>query len=294
MRQWVAGQFGATRQNGAMSDAIDAVLFDLDDTLLDGEAAWRSGVNRVLLRCPEVAAPAALQAWETAFAEHYPRYLAGEMTQQECQAARIRSWAALLAVTVDAGTEMSWFGDYQEGYEAGWAAFGDVAACLSDLDGVRIGVVTNGDSEMQRAKLDTLGLGAAFEVVVASGDIGIAKPDPRIFHHAARQLRLPPTRCLYVGDRRDTDALAALGAGMTAVWLNRRGGVAPDGRVPQIATLSALPSLVRVLRAVGGAHPFGLSAADRVEQPRYCVRHRLGIITRGRRRSARTGTEPAG
>ncbi|HEV2374996.1 MAG TPA: HAD family hydrolase [Streptosporangiaceae bacterium] len=227
-----------------MTDAIDAVLFDLDDTLLDGDAAWRAGIDQVLLRCPEVGRAAALSAWEAAFREHYPRYLAGELTQQECQLARIRSWAALVPVTVAPGTEASWFGDYQAGYEAGWAAFADVAGCLSALQGMRLGIVTNGDSVMQRAKLDTLGLGLAFEVVVASGDIGIAKPDPRIFHHCAQRLGLPPARCLYVGDRRDTDALAAQAAGMTAIWLNRRGIDAPDDQVREITTLAALAEMV--------------------------------------------------
>jgi putative hydrolase of the HAD superfamily len=149
-----------------------------------------------------------------------------------------------------AGTELDWFGEYLVGYSAGWAAFEDVAPCLTALTGMRFGVVTNGESVQQRAKITALGLTEAFAVVVASGDIGIAKPDPRIFRHAVRQLGTVPERCVFVGDRRDTDALAAAATGMKGVWLNRTaasGDPVPvtGGEVLQIATLAELPVLLR-------------------------------------------------
>jgi putative hydrolase of the HAD superfamily len=227
-----------------MTDAAEAILFDLDDTLLDGDAAWRAGLDNVLVRCPEVDRAAAFRAWEAAFQEQFPRYIAGEATFEESRAARIRSWAERLPVTVEAGTELSWFDDYLAGYEAGWTAFDDVAPCLGALRKLRLGVITNGDGDQQRAKLAALGLGAVFEVVIVSGDVGYAKPDPRIFHLAAARLGLPPGRCLFVGDRRDTDALGALAAGMPAVWLNRGSSKAPDDAVREIATLAELPGLL--------------------------------------------------
>ncbi|MGE5286190.1 MAG: HAD family hydrolase [Micromonosporaceae bacterium] len=224
---------------------VEAVLFDLDDTLLDGDAAWRCGMNRMLARCPEVDRTAAFQAWDVVTREHYPRYLAGELTFEESRVARVRSWADRVGVTVEANAELAWFHDYRAGYEAGWVAFGDVGPCLKELERLRLGVITNGDGAQQRAKLAALGFEAVFEVVIASGDIGCAKPDPRIFHFAAARLGLPPERCLFVGDQRDSDALGALAAGMPALWLNRDARTAPDDQVPEIATLAELPVLVR-------------------------------------------------
>lgn len=232
-----------------MAAAFDTVLFDLDDTLLDGDAAWHSGIARLLARCPQVDRDAARLAWDAAFERHFPVYLAGEMTFVEHQAARMRSWAALVDVPLPAGTELDWFGDYLAGYSAGWAAFEDVAPCLAALAGMRFGVITNGESVQQRAKIAALGLTEAFAVVVASGDIGIAKPDPRIFRHAVRQLGTAPERCVFVGDRRDTDALAATAAGMKGVWLNRTTAsgdpvLVAGEEVPEIATLAELPVLL--------------------------------------------------
>jgi putative hydrolase of the HAD superfamily len=227
-----------------MVPVIDAILFDLDDTLLDGNAAWRCGMEALLARCPEVERALALDAWNDVFEEYFPQYLSGELTFEESRIARIRAWSEAVSVVVTPGEELSWFDLYLGGYESGWVAFADVSSTLDALNGFRLGVITNGDGDQQRAKLHTLGLQEAFEVVICSGDVGYAKPDRRIFTSAATRLALPPERCLYIGDRRDTDALGALEAGMSSLWLNRKGVPAPDGRVRQITTLEGLLALV--------------------------------------------------
>jgi putative hydrolase of the HAD superfamily len=230
-----------------MSDTFDAVLFDLDDTLLDGENAWQSGLKTLLTRCPEVSPVRARSAWDAAFEQHFPRYLSGELTFDAHRAARMRSWADLVDVRLPLGAELDWFGEYLVGYEAGWIAYTDVQACLDTLagSGLRLGIITNGDSAQQRDKLKVLGLTDMFAVVVAAGDIGIAKPDSRIFHHAAGELGLAPRRCVFVGDLRDTDALGAAGAGMKGVWLNR--GARSDGAGGGIAEISSLAELPLLL-----------------------------------------------
>jgi putative hydrolase of the HAD superfamily len=179
--------------------------------------------------------------WSEANELFFPRYLSGELTFDEHRKARMRWWADKLDVEIPFGAELEWFGDYRAGYEAGWCAYPDVAPCLTALADLPTGIITNGDSVQQHAKVEALGLAGAFRVVVASGDIGIAKPDPRIFHHAARALGVQPERCAYIGDKRDTDAQAATAAGMTGIWLNRASLPAPDTDVVmQIVTLADL------------------------------------------------------
>jgi putative hydrolase of the HAD superfamily len=51
--------------------------------------------------------------------------------------------------------------------------------------------------------------------------VGIGKPDPRIFEVTCAQLGLSPADCVYVGDRLETDALAAQAAGLRGIWLDR-------------------------------------------------------------------------
>ena len=242
-----------------MTAVIEAVLFDLDDTLLDGDAAGEAGLRTLLARCPPAEPPlvwdAAVAAWDLAFREHFPPYLRGEITMAQSRAARIRAWADRLAVPLDAGSEATWFDWYLAGYEAAWARFGDVAACLDALAGLRLGVITNGDGEQQRAKLTAIGLDGRFETVIASGEAGFAKPDARIFRLAATALGVPLERCLFIGDNYAGDALGAQAAGMRAVWLNRRGEPAPDGAVPQIASLAELPGLILAAAPESGGEP---------------------------------------
>ncbi len=125
-----------------------------------------------------------------------------------------------------------------------------MAPCLGALAGFRLGVITNGDGTQQRAKLAAIGLGESFEVVIASGDAGFAKPDPRIFRLAASRLGLAPGECLLIGDNPDTDIAGALGAGMRAVWLNRTAAPAAVDAVPELTTLAGLPPLLAALAAL--------------------------------------------
>lgn len=88
--------------------------------------------------------------------------------------------------------------------------------------GVRLGIITNGHSDRQHAKLDVMErLRDDMDTIIVSGDIGIRKPDPRIFHKAVADLGVTPEQAWYVGDHPANDILGAAGAGLTAVW--RRG-----------------------------------------------------------------------
>jgi putative hydrolase of the HAD superfamily len=81
-----------------------------------------------------------------------------------------------------------------------------------------------------------------FTAAVSAREIGVAKPDARIFHAAAAQLQLPVEAVLHVGDDASTDVLGALEAGMQTVWVNTQGHVWPHAS-PQPLTVSHLAEL---------------------------------------------------
>jgi putative hydrolase of the HAD superfamily len=226
--------------------AFDAVLFDLDDTLLDGDAAWVAGLAEMCRRCPDVPAEPAFTAWHDVFADPFEAYLRGESTLEESRRERVRQWWQTLNIAAADDEVDAWWADYERGYVAGWSRFPDVDGCLAGLAGIPIGLITNGDSDQQRAKVLALGLDGVVSVVVVSGDLGYAKPDPRIFRYAAQALSVEPERCLFVGDRLDADVAGALSAGMQAVWLNRRALEVPAG-IASIAGLDELEPLLAQL-----------------------------------------------
>lgn len=77
-----------------------------------------------------------------------------------------------------------------------------------------VGIVSNFDTRL-RPLLE--GLALRFDVLACSGELGVEKPDPRIFEHALRELGVPPQGALMVGDSPAHDVEAALALGCDAV-----------------------------------------------------------------------------
>lgn len=86
--------------------------------------------------------------------------------------------------------------------------------------GYILGAITNGVSSLQNLKLDTAGIRDLFDVVVVSGDIGIYKPDRRIFDEAVRRAGVKNEESLFVGDHPVNDIEGALGANMQVIRMN--------------------------------------------------------------------------
>lgn len=86
--------------------------------------------------------------------------------------------------------------------------------------GYILGAITNGVSSLQNIKLDTAGIRDLFDVVVVSGDIGIYKPDRRIFDEAIRRAGIKNEEALFVGDHPINDIEGALSADMQVIRMN--------------------------------------------------------------------------
>ncbi len=80
--------------------------------------------------------------------------------------------------------------------------------------------ITNGTAQVRQ-----VGLGAWFSHAVNAPQLGIAKPDPGIFHHAVALAGLAPEQVLHIGDDAQLDAWAARNAGLPCIWLNRQAKV---------------------------------------------------------------------
>lgn len=83
--------------------------------------------------------------------------------------------------------------------------------------------LSNGNADVQRVAAGAQGgsIGPYFCGSVSAREVGVGKPDVRIFQAAAQALQLPPEQILHVGDDESLDVLGALGAGMQAAWVNR-------------------------------------------------------------------------
>jgi len=123
-----------------------------------------------------------------------------------------------------------------------WRVHEDVAPCLDRLrkQGLKLAVVSNFDERLEPL-LHGLELADRFDCIVASGPLGMHKPAPEIFQHAARCLELPPATILHVGDSDVEDVQGARGAGMGSRLLQRRGPAIPGEVLTSLSEL--LPDL---------------------------------------------------
>ncbi|MCC7044661.1 MAG: HAD family hydrolase [Acidobacteria bacterium] len=115
-------------------------------------------------------------------------------------------------------------------------------------DGWRLGILTNGSHSIQAAKVAALGLAPLVDVVAYASTIGTGrgKPDPDTFAWIARELSVPASRSVFVGDDEQCDVSGAAAAGMLpvrcAVWTSLSAGTAARAVVDRLSQVPAIAS----------------------------------------------------
>ncbi len=124
-----------------------------------------------------------------------------------------------------------------------WELFPDVAPTLRGLRerDVRLAIVSNFDSRLIRI-CEGLALASFFDAIIASSQVGYAKPDPRIFSLALERLGVRAGEVLHVGDSESLDIQAARAAGMRALLIDR--GAPGGGSKDRIADLRDVLAIV--------------------------------------------------
>lgn len=225
---------------GRLLAAHRLVLFDLDDTLCDYSLARYRRLTR---------------AFEDAFrasGRSLPDDLAGLITRSIATDAHgVDHFPALLAefqLTDEAiAAAQRWYRDnrfLELAFFAGTTAALDAVRCQPVVSGRRVGIITNGPAEVQRAKIEVLGIEPLVDFVVISGEFGVHKPHPAIFHEALRLGGASATDAIYVGDSTEYDVTGARAAGLAVIWVNRDGapwagaGSPPDAEIRDIAEIA--------------------------------------------------------
>lgn len=235
------------------ADSIEAVTFDLDDTLLDERGSTRAAVDVVcrllgtgpgeFVQLPEQYMLASDRIWAELGAVPIAN------APDQAAAIRLRVWKeALAAIGVNDGqVAREAVAHYAEARRTTYRLFPEALSTLRALRG-RVGmvIVTNGIADIQRDKIQQTGLAELIEPAFISGELGVGKPDRRIFELALGSIGAHASRAIHVGDLLSADIAGALGAGMGAVWIDRsqRTGAAPPAGAIRIASLAEVPALV--------------------------------------------------
>lgn len=215
---------------------MDAVLFDLDDTL----CAYRRHGREVLSDAFETVGVEPLFTVE----DYYAAYDDYAEAADTVEALREACFADLAG---DAGADPALGRSVARAFAAdrdhGNVAFLDGA--VEALDALaadhRLGLVTNGAPGMQAQKLDALGIRDRFETIVHGGHDAPAKPSAEPFYTALEPMGVEPARAVHVGNSLESDVAGARNAGVGSVWL--RNGEAVGDAVPDY-TVDTLAELV--------------------------------------------------
>lgn len=227
------------------------LLLDLDDTILDDSGArdvcWRTA-------CEEEAPRAGLDAdalvraigrVRTEFWADEERHRVWRQTMREATG-RVAT-DALLALGVDDPALGTVIGDRT--FALRDAALVPLPGALEALErfraaGTRLGLITNGGSEGQRAKIVRFALAGHFDYIGVEGEVGQGKPHRRAYKAALTALAAEPTDAWMVGDNLVWDVAGAQAAGIRGIWLDKHGAglpagtdVVPDAVIRSIAEL---------------------------------------------------------
>jgi len=209
-------------------------LFDVGETLIGPAGSFGTLYARVLRargldadpdRC-ETSLRRSAREMDAALptgADRYSHFPGGEKAYWARFATRTVSHAT--GRTLDAEEALEILGELRATFRRreAWRVFEDVRPTLTALReaDVRCAVVSNWDTRLR----DVLALNellTPFEAVVVSAELGVEKPDPRIFGAALHALSIAPAEALHVGDRIDTDVEGARAAGIDALWIDRK------------------------------------------------------------------------
>lgn len=227
-----------------------ALFFDLDETLLDGSGLQES----IVQTCKVIAASTArLEAsslveanreiWPDYWREVEQKWTLGAL---DGASVTLEAWRRTLRICGCNDESLAEFATRTHTMLSSERLFDDVAELFTAVSRARVmlGLVTNGASDTQRGKLRALDLERWFDVVVISGEVGIAKPDAAVFGLALDKLAIERKSVWHVGDNLRTDVEGAKAAGIAAVWLNRRGQIRREGDPQPDLEIRSLSNLV--------------------------------------------------
>jgi YjjG family noncanonical pyrimidine nucleotidase len=239
---------------------IKAIVFDLDNTLIDHASAEAQAMERVLNSAMQNAAlgeilrtaPDRFLAAYRINNERLWHDLAFErITSEELRWQRFAFTLGDIApqlAKADAerlGKEMG--EEYLQLYKHYWQLIKGANELLDALQNLfKLGVITNGFRDQQRGKLAKFGWEERFDAVVLSDEVGVMKPHKAIFAIAEERLGSSPEELVYVGDNYLSDIEGAKDAGWRAVWFNPAQSQREQNRAD--ATISALDELQRLVR----------------------------------------------
>ncbi|MBN1697873.1 MAG: HAD family hydrolase [Spirochaetales bacterium] len=215
----------------------EVIVFDLDDTIVSfgsgAEPAWREVCGEFCVRNPWCCAGDLFKAIRTKASWYWSDPERHRLGRADLHAARREivtlAWREL--GYEDRGEAVAIADDFSERRMKNVSLFPGAIATLDALAarGQRMVLLTNGESRLQRDKINRFGLGKYFELICIEGEVGYGKPDPRAYFNILTITHLSPSNLWMVGDNLDWDVRSPQELGIYSIWNDYRHQGLPPG-----------------------------------------------------------------
>lgn len=189
---------------------IKAILFDLDQTLLDRTTSLKKFLN-----------------WQINFFELVPPDLKANFIERFLVLdANGSVWKDRVYTQLTVEFKITHYSteillqSYIQDFNKFCTPFDDVEHTIQTLyeRDFKLGLISNGQSPFQEHNFYALGLREYFSSVIVSEAVGLRKPDPQIFYLSCEQLKIYPQEAIFIGDNWEADVQGARQAGLNALY----------------------------------------------------------------------------
>lgn len=204
---------------------IKHVFLDLDRTLWDFNANSRQELNNLWsafkLHQKGISLPDQfIKIYEKVNNEYWAKYRLNEITKEELRGKRFEDTLAYFGIEDSMLAEEIGSKYIQNSPNRTILVEGAIEILTYLKTKYNLHIITNGFREVQYLKLDNCGLMPFFEQIITSEEVGVMKPNPKVFEYALKKANASKEESVYVGDDYRVDIEGAINAGLQTIFYN--------------------------------------------------------------------------
>jgi putative hydrolase of the HAD superfamily len=234
-----------------------AILFDLDDTLIDHsgtiESCWQKAIERAVRIFPDLTAEGFSAARERAAQDYWSaNHREGRLDLRMGRRRVVELTLESLGLDVSRAGEIADI--FHECREGSYELLPGAIETLETLRGmgIKLALVTNGESLLQRSKLERFELARHFDHIQIEGEFGLGKPEEEVYRAALKALDVAPEDAWMVGDNLEWEVAAPQRVGIYSIWVDAAGnGLPSDSEVKPDRIVRSVCELTDALSVSG-------------------------------------------
>jgi|TARA_B110000438_G_C15706171_1_gene603288 HAD superfamily hydrolase (TIGR01549 family) len=205
---------------------IKGILLDLDDTIVDSRSSWKNGFKQTILLIASnqqknnIDLESIYLEYTKLVAQKHIDFTSNEWSDILAKEGLEEIIKKYLGVEIDPAIAWNYFSQSWKDTIQLFPESLDALTLLSKH--YKLGMVTNGLSEHQRFKINKFQLEEYFDFILISEELGVQKPDEKIFQIAIKKMNIPAEKLVHIGDNPRHDVIGANNAKIFSCWLKRK------------------------------------------------------------------------